>query len=103
MADQEASNTGVTAESGHVHHEQDDRSHKLNLNELVPELQANILKHVGSLFTRALHTMPKVLTDIRYLDHQISNRSVAHRSDSMTSLSRISIILLASRLAKDLI
>lgn len=106
MADQDASKAEVTtkpAENGHINHEQDDRSRKLNLNELVPELQASILKHVRSLFTRVLNTIPKVLTDVRYLDHQISNRSVAHRSDSMMSLSKISIILLASRLAKDLI
>jgi hypothetical protein len=106
MADQDTSKAEVAtrpAENGHINHEQDDRSRKLNLNELIPELQANILKHVRPLFTRALNTIPKVLTDVRYPDHQISNRSVAHRSDSMMSLSRISITPLASRLAKDLI
>jgi hypothetical protein len=106
MADQDASKAGVTikpAEIGLINHEQDDHSRTLNLNELVPELQASILKHVCSLFICALNTITKVLTVVRYLGHQISNRSVAHGSDSMMSLSKISIILSASKLAKDLI
>jgi hypothetical protein len=47
MAEQDALEAGVTtkpAENDHLDHEQDDHSQRLNLNELVPELQANILK-----------------------------------------------------------
>jgi hypothetical protein len=50
MAEQDALEAGVTtrpAENGHLDHGQADHSQRLNLNELVPELQANILKHVS--------------------------------------------------------
>jgi hypothetical protein len=50
MAEQDALKAGVTtkpAGNGHMDHEQDDHSQRLNLNELVPELQTNILKHVS--------------------------------------------------------
>lgn len=44
-------NTDKPIQNGHSYHEQDVCSRALNLNELTPELQTNILKHVCSLFT----------------------------------------------------
>lgn len=45
-------NTTKPTQNGHSYHEEDARSCALNLDELTPELQTNILKHVCSLFTR---------------------------------------------------
>jgi hypothetical protein len=54
MAGQDALKAEATTkpvQNGHSSHEHDVRPRILNLNELVPELQTNILKHVSSLIT----------------------------------------------------
>lgn len=45
-------NTTNPTQNGHSYHEEDVRSRVMKFNELTPELQSNILKHVRLLFTR---------------------------------------------------